>query len=500
MSFWRSNRYTNSISHQLLAGILIVSSIVTSVLTGLQLRFEYVEDVSAVEKNLSLVQAGYSKGVASSLWEMHYPQVQFQLEGILSIPGIQYVRVMDGDKMLAQAGSFPTGRSISRIVNLSHTNKGLELPIGKMEVYADIDQVLQKLYKKVLMVFITQFLKTLIVSFLIYLLMQRLLTRHLVRISDYLKDVRFESARPDLSLNRKDKSLRIGMESEKDELDVLVESINEMQNQIRHSYRELNQVNQNLEEIVAEKTDLIIQQRQKLEYSSKMSFLGEMAGGIAHEINTPLSTMTVNLELLLNALDKTELQKDVFRKILKVNQLTVERIAKIIQGLRTFSRDGSLDPFTPTLVKTLILGATSLCLEKFKNADVDLRVSRLPDDVLISCRSTEIRQVLLNLLNNAFDAIRKLEHKWIQIDFESTETEDRIIVTDSGAGLSNEVQQKMFQPFFSTKEIGQGTGLGLSVSQGIIENHGGILVYDKSHTHTRFIIILPKSSVAQQAV
>ena len=103
----------------------------------------------------------------------------------------------------------------------------------------------------------------------------------------------------------------------------------------------------------------------------------------------------------------------------------------------------------------------------------------------------QVEQVILNLLNNAIDAIELNETKWVKIDFLKKETSIIISVTDSGKGIPDDIVEKIMQPFYSTKETGKGTGLGLSISKGIIENHKGTLTYDGSIGNTRFLIELP---------
>ena len=108
--------------------------------------------------------------------------------------------------------------------------------------------------------------------------------------------------------------------------------------------------------------------------------------------------------------------------------------------------------------------------------------------------STQISQVLLNLLNNAHDAIKELGEnpKWIQIDVhKKDEKYIQLSVTDCGHGIPKQHLNKIMQPFFTTKEVGKGTGLGLSISSEIIKNHGGSLTYDAQSKHTRFVIELP---------
>ncbi len=108
-------------------------------------------------------------------------------------------------------------------------------------------------------------------------------------------------------------------------------------------------------------------------------------------------------------------------------------------------------------------------------------------------RPTQISQVLLNLLNNSFDAIEERAEKWIRVRFEINSNKKILIikVTDSGDGIPNEIVHKMMNPFFTTKDIGKGTGLGLSISKGIIEEHGGHLIYNAQSKNTEFVVELP---------
>jgi signal transduction histidine kinase len=105
--------------------------------------------------------------------------------------------------------------------------------------------------------------------------------------------------------------------------------------------------------------------------------------------------------------------------------------------------------------------------------------------------SIQISQVILNLLNNAFDAIQDATDKWIKIQTYIEHGQVQIRVTDCGHGISNEVAKKIMQPFFTTKPIGKGTGLGLSISKGIVEAHQGKLTIDTESKNTCFVITLP---------
>ena len=137
---------------------------------------------------------------------------------------------------------------------------------------------------------------------------------------------------------------------------------------------------------------------------AKMSSLGQMAAGMAHEINNPLAIIKGQAQLLeIRAESGLVTVEDLRLSAIKISQ-TVDRIARIIQGLRSFSRDSRGDPFTPTSLGNLLDDALNLCQTRFKNHGVELRRPVSPPECVLECRSSEIIQVLLNLLNNGFDA------------------------------------------------------------------------------------------------
>ncbi len=239
---------------------------------------------------------------------------------------------------------------------------------------------------------------------------------------------------------------------------------------------------------------------QQLIYSSKMSSLGEMAGGVAHEINNPLAIIVGKASRLKRIFSREQWTADEKIKILKDTEDiidTSERIAKIISGLKTFSRNADKDPFVLTEIKSLVNDSLALCQEKFKHLSVELIVGVIPD-LTIECRPTQISQVLINLLNNALDAVTQLPEKWVRLDISEVAPHHvRFTVRDSGLGIPEEVLNKLMQPFFTTKDVGKGTGLGLSISKGIAEAHQGTLRYDSSSKNTSFqfeVAIQPKKS------
>ncbi len=235
--------------------------------------------------------------------------------------------------------------------------------------------------------------------------------------------------------------------------------------------------------------------KMQLIHSSKMAALGEMASGVAHEINNPVAIIVGLCERSLRKIDKDDLTKEKLAETFQRIQETALRITQIIRGLRSFSRSAENDPFVMESLSKMINDTVSLCREKLTVHQIELKID-LFEDVTIPCRPAQIQQVLLNLIGNSIDAISKLENKWIRISVNSQIDAHFYIlcVVDSGLGIDSVIVDKLMQPFFTTKEVGKGTGLGLSISKGIIEDHHGRLEYLSSQANTTFAIYIPKAS------
>lgn len=238
----------------------------------------------------------------------------------------------------------------------------------------------------------------------------------------------------------------------------------------------------------------------KLSHTSKLSALGEMAGGIAHEINNPLSIIKGYLDLIKRHHQRGNLDQEILDLYLGKMDLTVGRISRIVNGMKRFSRESSMDEKSIHSVVRIIEDTFDICQERINNNGIFLELIDEASSHYVNCRPVEISQVILNLINNSFYAVSEDNHPWIKVHISSHDSTLVIKVSDSGESIDKSVQQKLFQPFFTTKEVGEGTGLGLSISRGIIEEHGGKIYYDSSSTHTTFVIELPLANVEDHHV
>lgn len=229
----------------------------------------------------------------------------------------------------------------------------------------------------------------------------------------------------------------------------------------------------------------IKRQQNEVFHSSQLIALGEMAAGIAHEINNPLQVLSLQLLVL-----KDKAQKD-FDEVSKMDA-TINKMAKMVQSLKHLSRNPGNDHKENYLFSKVLEDVLMVSSDRMRDNGISLTVEGECSHNL-SGHPIHISQVLMNLLNNSIDAIKNLEEKWVEISVAKKNDFIEVSVTDSGRGIHPEIATKMMNAFYTTKKPSEGTGLGLSISKTIIERNRGTLFYDPSSFYTKFVILLPVS-------
>lgn len=232
--------------------------------------------------------------------------------------------------------------------------------------------------------------------------------------------------------------------------------------------------------------------QQQLIQTAKLASLGELTTGVAHELNNPLN----NIGLFIgNAIERFQRHpvagmerfgKDLHRVLQEVHKASV-----IVDHLRTFGRGATMAKERMSL-NALMTSSLSLIAEQLRLKDIAVTLDLSPENPHVLGNAIQLEQVIINLLNNAKDAVKDAAAKQITVRTVVQKTTAEIIVKDSGVGMDEDMQSRIFDPFFTTKPVGKGTGLGLSITYGIIQDHNGtITVMSDRGKGASFRICLP---------
>jgi signal transduction histidine kinase/CheY-like chemotaxis protein len=277
------------------------------------------------------------------------------------------------------------------------------------------------------------------------------------------------------AVGRGDYSKRVEVAS-RDEYGELATAFNQMTENIQTS-------NQELEKTVA----TLKATQDQLIQSEKLSGIGEFVAGVAHELNNPLTSVMGFSELLQQG-EMPEQQ----RRYLDVIFKSAKRCQKIVQSLLSFARRHAperkivcVNEIVESAVEILQYQMRTSNIEVFTQLDSHLPASEVDPH--------QMQQVFLNIINNARQAMEAQEAKnWLRVRTESADGRVRIIFQDNGPGIAPDNLKRIFNPFFTTKEVGKGTGLGLSLCYGIVSEHGGsITPYSQLGEGATFVIELP---------
>jgi nitrogen fixation/metabolism regulation signal transduction histidine kinase len=250
------------------------------------------------------------------------------------------------------------------------------------------------------------------------------------------------------------------------------------------------------------KDDLLKTQEQIMISSSRLASLGEMAAGLAHEINNPLAVIIGRVEMINSKInDGSATDVEINKTILKIQDMAL-RISKIVTSMRKISKTCKPEDLVETSLIMVIEDILNISSEKIRNSSVSLDYSQVNKALLVEVNFSQLSQVIINLINNSIDEIVKLPdgERNIWISTEEVEGSALLKIRDSGTGIPMAVREKLFQPFFTTKEVGKGTGLGLSISKALMVKMGGDLELSAELSQTCFILKFKKCHTGSQTV
>jgi PAS domain S-box-containing protein len=240
--------------------------------------------------------------------------------------------------------------------------------------------------------------------------------------------------------------------------------------------------------VVLEDVTLSAQREVQLKQHDKLTSLGLLAAGVAHEINTPLTGVSSYTQMLLGMLPETDPKHVLLQKVRR----QTERAADIVSNLLNFSRTGNVTQFTEVDVNRVLDDTLQLLEPQLRRSQIEIKRVYGQDLPHVFGNAGQLQQVFTNLILNARDAI--LDSGRILISTTQSDDVDNLLIeiTDTGIGIAPENVAKIYDPFFTTKGVGSGTGLGLAVSYGIVQEHSGhISVESTPGRGTTFRLKLP---------
>lgn len=603
----------SKISKVLVIYIVLFSSVITLILTAIQLRLDYKDGVKFIHQRINQVKLTNIDSITQSLWTLDHSSIQIQLDGLSRINDIIFVKITShNDELIAAAGEINTKNTITESITLSQKYRDKDTYLGTLTIIATKENIYQQLLDTVIVILISQAIKTFLVSIFILFLFYYLVTRHLEKIAEYSAKLELSSKSEPLVLQRtKFKKYH------DDELKRVVDSINRMSNNMYAAYYELilnqkelsereakfsaiydaisdavvlvdidrqiiqtnpafiSQFGYSFEElkghtthmlyansdeygtqgkqrynpnahpntslydieyrrkdgstfpsetlgaaitlpdgtqigfigiirdisarILAEKQEQKLQKR--LQQSQKIEAIGQLTGGIAHDFNNILASILGYSELSMMALEKynDESLNDYINQII----LAGERARDLVAQMLSFSRS---NPGEPQLIElpNLIKEVVSL-LRPTIPSSIEL-LTEIDDQVPpVLMDNTQMHQMLMNLCINARDSMKNDGTLTVKLSYVSsaddicTSCKDiiegeyvKLSIKDTGEGIKPDVLETIFEPFVSTKEVGKGTGMGLSVVHGILHKHNShIVVESELNSGSSFHLFIP---------
>lgn len=234
----------------------------------------------------------------------------------------------------------------------------------------------------------------------------------------------------------------------------------------------------------------------RLLLSGKLTSVGKMATSMILEMRHPVELIMVNAQLLDDHIRDRE-ATEMLQAIIQAGA----QVSKIVEGLRGFSQSDSRETREQISLNKILQDITKLIRKTFTSNKVKLSIPKVDPKIGLECIPTEIGQVLLNLLNNAVEAVTGEDGAWTKVEVETADDKVTISVVDSGDGLPAELADKLMEPFFTTKAAGAGTGtgLGLTIAKKITESHDGVFTLDTDSENTRFAVTLPMIEIQEEA-
>lgn len=304
------------IARKLILYVILFSSLITLVATAVQLYSEYQRDILDVNVHINQIETGYKPGISAAVWGTDWEQVGVILEGIQKLSDIEYVEVWVDGEVAVSKGLETESRYITKHFPLQYLHRSRMVVVGEMKIVASLSGVYQSLMDRIWIILASNTIKTFLVAFFLYFVFNRLITRHLVRMSEFFNSQDIENYERKFELDRSKQK------KPPDEIDILVNSLNRMQSKIGKSVSELHEREEQLR--------LLSAHFEKLREEERTS----IARDIHDELGQSLIALNIDTHWLIEQLDGQPAIKDKAQAMLQVIDDTVESVRQIASNLR----------------------------------------------------------------------------------------------------------------------------------------------------------------------
>lgn len=441
----------HAISYRLLAYILTFSSLFTLLGTGFQLFWEYQANVGEIRDIFVQIEKSYLGSLTASQWMLDDVQTQAQLEGILSLPDVEHVRLLPAEGGLPlEVGQAVSERHLVHRYAMTHLYLGEEVDIGTLEVTVSLANVFAHLREQILVILGTQGLKTFATSLFILFIVQYVITRHLQTLGEHARQIRLDDLAKPLALQRPPRSTP-------DELDDVVTAMESMRGRLLTDVTALRFAEEAREQLIAD-------------LEAKNTEMDHFNAAVSHDLKGPLITIQGFLTLLRKDIEADEKER-VLNDLQRIEDAS-RKMYQLVENLLALSRAGRLvGQLEEAPLSRLAENAVALLDGRIAERGVDVEVA---DDLpVVYGDPTRLQTVFQNLVENAVKYIGDVEQPRIEIGSRCDGDEIVCYVRDNGIGLDKEEQEKIFEWYGQSDPKAEGAGIGLALVERIVNVHRG---------------------------
>ncbi|MBA3015722.1 MAG: PAS domain-containing protein [Proteobacteria bacterium] len=585
------------IARRLTLSIILFSSLITLLITIAQLYVDYRHDVGQIHIEIGYISQNHLPALNHSIWVYDPKATQLILDSLVKFQDIEFLGVTVKGKEEWHSGTISSKRQIRETVPLEYLSAGKMTPIGTLEVVASLDTVYGRLVRKGVMILLGNGLKTFLVAFFALFVIQKLITKHLVKLADNAQVV---TAGQEIIFTL-DRAGEKG--TSPDELDYVVSALNSMQERLSQDFINLSRAKEQIREnslllqsvmdgttdcifakdkqgryllanratcetigkpheeiigrndselfpsssaqeidgndstVLREGKTVLAEERletayghtvwltnkspwmdeqgqvvgligisrnitdiknyeeekrhleERLNQAQKMEAIGTLAGGIAHDFNNILAAIIGYTELAQDSAPPNSRQAADLEKVL----LSTLRAKDLVQQILAFSRQSKMEAilFQPANIAKEALKLLRATIPTTIDVQQDIDPNKCG---LILADPTQFHQIMINLCTNAMHAMEStggrltvsLRNRQVGVDPlpadlpAGADAYVELSVQDTGHGISPEVQSRIFEPYFTTKGVGKGTGMGLAIVHGIVQSCGGLITVESA--------------------